>query len=125
MVYRSLKDAVVSASQNNLNLYIDIHQNGGQSTIEVATVGISEKEARLIKRTYREIRDRLLVDAPDVRSVDLLIEPLDKIEIGARAAKAHGILSVAKKSLHFELPLYARFGRPKLASVTQRYSPPF
>jgi len=38
--------------------------------------------------------------------VDLLIEPIDPIEIGAWPAKAQGILSVAKKSLHFELPLY-------------------
>ncbi|MGH7794774.1 MAG: hypothetical protein ACREQ2_07735 [Candidatus Binatia bacterium] len=31
---------------------------------------------------------------------------LDEIEVGAWAAKANGILAVAKKSLHFALPAY-------------------
>jgi len=117
--YHSFKAAVLSASQNDLRLYIDIHQNGRQSAIEVATVGISKKEASLIKRRYREIRDRLLADAPDVDSVDLLIEPLDDIEIGAWAAKAHGILSVVKKSLHVELPLY---GTLRSSKARERYT---
>lgn len=100
-------------------MYIDVHQNGRQSAIEVATVGISKKEASLIKRRYREIRDRLLADAPDVDAVDLLIEPLDNIEIGAWAAKAHGILSVVKKSLHVELPLY---GTLQSSKARERYT---
>jgi hypothetical protein len=100
-------------------VYIDIHQNGRQSAIEVATVGISRKEASLIKRRYREIRDRLLAYAPNVDSVDLLIEPLDDIEIGAWAAKAHGILSVVKKSLHVELPLY---GTLRSSKTRKRYT---
>jgi hypothetical protein len=88
MVYRSFKDAVVSASQNNLNLYIDIHQNGRQTNLEVATWGISKAEAWLIKKTYGNVRDRVLKLAPEVTPVELLIEPLDSIEIGAWAAKA-------------------------------------
>jgi hypothetical protein len=122
-VYHSFKEAVLGVSQNDLSLYIDIHQNGRQSAIEVATVGISRKEASLIKRRYREIRDRLLAYAPDVDSVDLLIEPLDNIEIGAWAAKAHGILSVVKKSLHVELPLYGTLRSSKVVSVKPKYSP--
>jgi len=110
VVYRTFKEALWKASQNEIGLYIDVHQNGRQSNIEVATVGISRDEASLIKKTYREIRDRLLEDAPAVAAVDLLIEPLDKIEIGAWGAKTHGILSVAKKSLHFEFPLYGTLG---------------
>ena len=50
---------------------------------------------------------------PDVDLVPFFIEPLDAIEIGAWPAKAQGILSVAKKSLHFELPLYALFRTEK------------
>ena len=110
VVYRAFKEALRKASHNGIGLYIDVHQNGRQSNIEVATVGISRDEASLVKQTYREIRDRLLENAPDVAAVDLLIEPLDKIEIGAWGAKTHGILSVAKKSLHFELPLYSTLG---------------
>ena len=105
-VYHAFKGSVLSAAQENLNLYIDIHQNGRQRKIEVATVGISKAEAALIKNAYREIRDRALRLDPGVESVELTIEPIDVVEIGALAAKAHGMLSVAKKSLHFELPLY-------------------
>jgi hypothetical protein len=43
----------------------------------------------------------------------LFIEPLDVIEMGAWPSKAEGILTVAKKSLHFELPLYTLFRTEK------------
>ena len=105
-VYRSFKEAVWEVAQNEPTVYIDIHQNGRQKDIEVATVGISKEQATLIKRAYRQIRDRVIGAAPGIASVDLLVEPRDSIEIGAWAAKTDGILSVAKKSLHFELPLY-------------------
>jgi hypothetical protein len=106
-VYQLFKQSVLEASHGNLNLYVDIHQNGRQTNIEVATVGISKAEAQIIKKNYREIRDRVLESNPDVTSVDLVIEPLDNIEIGAWAAKAQGILGLAPKSLHFEFPLHS------------------
>ncbi len=105
-VYQSFKEAVFEASQGDLDLYVDIHQNGRQKSIEVATLGVFKDQAQLIKRAYRDIRDRALRLTPHVPTVDLLIEPLDGVEIGAWAAKAQGILGVAKKSLHFEIPLY-------------------
>jgi hypothetical protein len=37
-------------------------------------------------------------------AVDLAIEPLDELEVGAWPAKETGILKLADKSLHFELP---------------------
>ena len=43
----------------------------------------------------------------------MLIEPLDTIEIGAWAAKAEGILGLARKSLHFELRVYETLGAAK------------
>lgn len=106
-VYQSFKDAVLKAAEDNLTLYIDVHQNGRQRNIEVASVGISKEEAEFIKRSYREVRDQVLRSTKDVASVDLMIEPVDVIEIGAWPAKAQGMLSVAKKSLHFEFPLYS------------------
>lgn len=105
--YHSFKEAVVKAAQNDLSLYIDIHQNGRQENIEVATVGISDQEAQFIKKSYREVRDRVLPSVPGVASVDLMVEPLDAIEIKATATKAMGILGLAKKGLHFEFPLYS------------------
>lgn len=101
--YAAFRNSVLQAAQGRLNLYFDIHQNGGQR-IEVATVGLSKEEARFIKESYRELRDRALAGRPDIAVVDLAIEPLDNLEVGAWAAKTNGILRLAKKSLHFELP---------------------
>ncbi|HXF76235.1 MAG TPA: hypothetical protein VNN13_09110 [Methylomirabilota bacterium] len=103
VVYKHFKDSVLRAAQGSLALYIDIHQNGG-SRIEVASVGISRTEASFIKRTYHTLRDQALAERPGMVPVELAIEPLDEIEVGAWAAKTNGILSVAKRSLHFELP---------------------
>jgi hypothetical protein len=107
-VYRTYKNLVLQAARGELALYFDIHQYGGRR-IQVATVGIPMEEAKAIKIIYQKIRDEILVNNPDIVPVPLLIEPLDAIEIGAWPAKANGILTVAKKSLHFELPLYTLF----------------
>jgi hypothetical protein len=112
-VYQYFKQTVLSASRAELGLYIDIHQNGRQKNIEVATVGISRQQAKMIKKTYREVRNDVLKLAPDVAAVDLLVEPSDSIEIGAWAAKLDGILNVAKRSLHFEMPLYETLRSPQ------------
>jgi hypothetical protein len=111
-VYRTYRNLVMKAARGELALYFDIHQYGGRR-IQVATVGIALEEAREIKKTYLAIRDRLLADQPDVDIVELLIEPLDDIEIVAWAAKHRGILGVAKRSFHFELPLYSFFRTDK------------
>ena len=94
---------MLKAAQGKLNLYFDIHQNGGQR-IEVATVGLSKEEARFSRKTIANCVMERSPDRPDIAVVDLAIEPLDNLEVGAWAAKTNGILSLAKKSLHFELP---------------------
>ena len=58
------------------------------------------------QKIYQNIRDQILDNNPDVDPVSFFVEPLDAIEIGAWPATAQGILTVAKKSLHFELPSY-------------------
>jgi hypothetical protein len=102
--YRAFKDLVFDASNGDLELYIDIHQYNTDSKIQVATVGISQREAKIIKKIYRDVKEQILKRRPGIPAVDLLIEPLDEVEIGAWAAKAEGILRLSKKSLHFELP---------------------
>ncbi|MBI2987426.1 MAG: hypothetical protein HYY45_11725 [Deltaproteobacteria bacterium] len=102
--YHAFKDLVFAASSGDLELYIDIHQYNTDSKIQVATVGISQREAKIIKKIYGEIRDQTLKRQSHIPVVELLIEPLDEVEIGAWAAKIEGILGQAKKSLHFELP---------------------
>lgn len=111
-VYGAFRDLVFEASSGDLKLYVDIHQYNTDSKIQVATVGISREEARIIKMLYDEIRDKMLAHQSNVPAVGLLIEPLDEVEIGAWAAKSEGILGVAKKSLHFELPSQKIFITP-------------
>jgi hypothetical protein len=80
--YEQFKSSVLSAAKGELKLYIDIHQNNG-SRIEVATVGFSKEEARVIKNAYRAARDHALVAHPDIAVVELAIEPLHPLDVGA------------------------------------------
>jgi len=110
-VYRRYSAAVIKAARGPLELYIDMHQNSEVDDIDVATVGITRPQAQAIKIAYRQIRDRVLRDFPDVVKANLMIEPVDQVAIGAWAAKDHGILKLAKRSLHFEMPSHRVFYR--------------
>ncbi len=110
-VYRRYSAAVFKAARGPLDLYIDMHQNGEVDDIDVATVGITRSEAQAIKTAYAQIRDQVLRKFPDAAKVNLVIEPVDQVAIGAWAAKDHGILSLAKSSLHFEMPSHRVFYR--------------
>jgi hypothetical protein len=101
--YEAFKRATLKAAHGKLDLYIDIHQNNG-SRIEIASVGFSKADARFIKNAYLALRQQALLGRSDIAEVDLAIEPLDEIEVGGWAAKTNGILAVATRSLHFELP---------------------
>ena len=101
--YEAFKRATLRAAHGKLDLYIDIHQNSG-SRIEIASVGFSKADARFIKNAYLALRQQALLGRSDIAEVDLAIEPLDEIEVGGWAAKTNGILAVAIRSLHFELP---------------------
>jgi len=104
-IFDAFKQIVLDAAGGALRLYFDVHQYGVDNTIQIATVGIDSRQALGIKQEYNRVRDQLLIENAGVDRVELLIEPLDNIEIGAWPAKYSGILSVARKSLHIELPV--------------------
>jgi hypothetical protein len=106
-VYRTFKEIVFDTAGGDLRLYFDVHQYGRDDTIQIATVGISPQDALRIKQSYQRIRNELLDRNPGAGRVELLIEPLDNVEIGAWPAKANGILGLARRSLHIELPLHS------------------
>jgi len=112
-VFQKYSQTVLKAADGALDLYIEMHQNGTQENIEVATLGIPRDEARRIKRAYADIRDRVLLEEKAVPKINLLIEPVDSVEIGAWAAKDRGMLRRAKASLHFELPSQRMFYRER------------
>lgn len=106
-IFDAFKEIVFDAAGGDLRLYFDVHQYGYDKTIQIATVGIDTRQALRIKQAYQRIRDRLLNETAGIDRVDMLIEPVDQIEIGAWPAKYRGILSVARQSLHIELPLHS------------------
>jgi hypothetical protein len=110
--YEQFKQSVLSAARGKLALYIDLHQNGG-TRIEVATVGVSRDEASFIRHTYSVLRNQALAATPDMTAVDLAIEPLNELEVGAWATKTNGILTVPARGLHFELPADGVMGSPR------------
>jgi len=116
-VYHAFKEIVFEACNRDLRLYIDIHQYSTDTKIQIATVGIPVAQARIVKMLYYEIRDRILAKEPNIPAVDLVIEPLDVVEIGAWAAKLEGILSLAKKSLHIEIPGHIAFATPEARAI--------
>jgi hypothetical protein len=77
-----------------------------QDNIDVATLGVSPVQAQTIKAAYQQIRERVLSGYAGVAKVDLRIEPIDQVGIGAWATKDHGILRLAKHSMHVELPAH-------------------
>ncbi|MBI2358511.1 MAG: hypothetical protein HYV04_06330 [Deltaproteobacteria bacterium] len=103
-VYRAFRSLVLEVAGAELKLYVDVHRYNTGNRIQVATVGIGQDEARILKGLYYEIRDRHLPGQPGVPVAEFAIEPLEEIALRASGAKSEGILSVAEKGLHFELP---------------------
>ena len=105
-VYDRFTETVLRAAAGPLEFYVDIHQNSHDDNIDVATLGISRREAGLIKAIYSDIRERMLRNRADLPKVNLAIEPIDRVTFRARVAKDQGILRLATRSLHFELPAH-------------------
>lgn len=103
-VYEQYTAAVARVSGGPLNLYLEIHQNGEIDNIDVATAGITAGQAMQIKTIYQQLREQTLTKFPGVAKVNLVMEPVDQVVIGAWAAKDHGIFRQASSALHFELP---------------------
>ena len=87
-VYQTFKNLVFDAAGGDLFLYFDVHQYGRGESIQIATVGITTKQALRIKKNYQRIRDSHLKAGPETAAVELMIEPVDDVEIGAWPAKA-------------------------------------
>jgi hypothetical protein len=103
-IYRVFKSLVLEGSAAPIEFYVDIHHYTGGDKIQVATVGLTAAEAGLVKKLYLRIRDHQISGEPDLRGAELWIEPLDRLDLTARGAKAEGILTLARTALHIELP---------------------
>ncbi len=110
-VFQGYTESVFRAARGPLDLYIEMHQNGSENNIDVATLGLTRQQAMAIKQAYQAIRDRVLREVSGVSRVNLVIEPVDAVAIAARVAKDEGTLRLAKTSLHFEFPAQLVFDR--------------
>ncbi|NUO18539.1 hypothetical protein HUU59_03740 [bacterium] len=106
-----------------LALLIELHGHRKHESLEVATSGITESEAKALKDSYEQLA------STDLRLPKLAIEPLDTLHYNAKGAKAQGSLSpkVCRYGLHVEIPRVCRENedarsrfRPVLSEWTNR-----
>lgn len=105
-IYRRFEGSVLDAAAGPLKLYVEVHQSSSEDHIDVATVGVSVPEAKAWKEAYTTIRDGALSRRSSIPAVNLLMEPVDKVNFTALGAKKHGMLRRAERALHIELPTH-------------------
>jgi hypothetical protein len=110
-VYEAYEARVREVAQGPLRLYVEIHGNNHRdaaSRIEVATVGIDRELALRIKALGELVRDVHLRTHADAPRLAIVVEPADTLRYNASGAKRDGILRLATRALHIELPRSAR-----------------
>jgi len=90
----------------DLKLYVEIH-GAGIETIEIATVGVSPQQAARIKVALLSA-----LNSPGQGFIDIKIQPIDAISLGATASKTFGMLSLVSPVLHIEMPAGLRVDEP-------------
>src|SRR2546421_430196 len=93
------------------DIVAELHGNthrDATSRIEIATVGVDRDEAIQLRALFELIRDAHLRGNREVPSLAVLVEPGDTIRYAASGAKRDGILRLARRALHIELPRGAR-----------------
>jgi hypothetical protein len=109
-VYEAYEREVRTVAQGPLDLYVEIHGNGRHESadrIEIATVGIDRDLALRLRTLFELIRDAHLRGGRGTR-LEVLVEPADVLRYTASGAKRTGILRLARRALHVELPHAAR-----------------
>src|SRR5437773_7455134 len=110
-VYDAYERKVREAAQGPLDFYAELHGNNHRdaaSRIETATVGVDRDEAIQPRPPFELTRDAHLRGNREAPSLAVLVEPGDTIRYAASGAKRDGILRLARRALHIELPRGAR-----------------
>ncbi|HET8679123.1 MAG TPA: hypothetical protein VFM39_03325 [bacterium] len=94
-------------------LYVELHGNADPRTaqnIEVASKGISDSDAAVMKDGYPAALAAARRMRPAFPTLTLLVEPLDRIYWTASCLKTRGVLSgnFLPRALHFEFPRAVR-----------------
>jgi len=110
-VYEVYERKVRDAAQGPLGFYAEVHGNDDRDAanrIEIATVGVDRDEALQLRSLFELIRDAHLRVNREAPSLAVLVEPADTIRYAASGAKRDGVLALARRALHIELPRSAR-----------------
>jgi len=110
-VYEAYERKVREAAQGPLGFYAEIHGNNHRDAanrIEIATVGVDRDEALRLRALFELIRDAHLRVNREAPSLAVLVEPADTVRYAGSGAKRDGILGLARRALHIELPRGAR-----------------
>lgn len=110
-VYEAYERRVGEVSQGPLRFYVEIHGNNRPETatrIEIATIGVDVEEAATLRALFELVRDAHLRAHGSTRRLDIRVEPGDPVVYAATAAKRAGVLRLAQRGLHIELPRVAR-----------------
>ena len=111
VIYDEYRRNISLASPSGLSLLVEIHGNSTQKQIEISTVRVTSQEASRLKKAYERVRNRHLKEMRNYPSIEVLIEPLNRIKMVAKCAKTKGIFrKIDAKVIHIELPREARTG---------------
>jgi hypothetical protein len=110
-VYQMYEARVRETAQGPLRFYAEIHGNNRAESahrIEIATVGVDREFAQRLRALAELIRDAHLRAHREAPRLEVAIEPADPVFYTATGAKRDGILRLAERALHIELPRSAR-----------------
>jgi hypothetical protein len=111
LVYQTYERRVRDIAQGPLRFYTEIHGNSRPESadrIEIATVGVDREFAQRLRALAELVRDAHLRAHAGVPRLRVMVEPADPVFYTASGAKRDGILRLAERALHIELPPVAR-----------------
>lgn len=111
LVFEAYLRRVKEVAQGRIRVFVELHGNARKESagrIEVATVGVDREQAWQLRTLFELIRDARLRGQPEVPRLEILVEPLDRLNLNASGAKQTGILRFPDQALHIELPRPAR-----------------
>ena len=110
-IYDEYERRVREAARGPLMFFVEIHGNGraeNADRVEIATTGVDAEHALRLKTLLELTRDAHLRTYPAAPRLQILVEPADIVFYAAGGAKRDGILRLAQRALHVELPRAAR-----------------
>lgn len=111
LVYNAYVESIRGVARGPIRLFVELHGHARPESagrIEIATVGVDRQQAWQLRTLFELIRDASLRAWPEAPRLEVLVEPLDRLQLSATAAKQIGVFRLPRHALHIELPRAAR-----------------